>query len=91
MAPQDIRRHLQARPFRPFRLFITDGSTYDVLDPSVAYVDLAQVVIGINFDDATGLPLKSAYVAPNHVTRLEPMDEARPGGNGSPGRGSSGD
>lgn len=88
MAPQDILRQLKQVPFKPFRLFISDGSTFDVLDPSIAYVDLTQVVVGINFDDETGLPLKSAYLAPNHVTRLEPLDEAGPS-NGAGGNGRS--
>lgn len=87
MAPQDIRRQLNAKPFKPFRLYVTDGSNYDVGDPSIAYVDLTpQVVVGINFDEETGLPLKSACLAPNHVTRIVPLDDVEAtGGNGTGG------
>lgn len=60
---------------------------HSTFDPSVAYVDLTQVVVGVKLDAETGLPLKSMYLAPNHVTRLEPLDEAEPSsGNGTNGR-----
>ena len=75
MAPQDILRQLKSEPFKPFRLHISDGSAYDVLDPFMARVELTQLWVGVKIDDETGLPLKSVYLAPNHVTRLEPLVE----------------
>ncbi len=86
MAPQDILRQLKQTPFKPFRLHISDGSAYDVLDPFMARVELTQLWVGVKIDDETGLPLKSVYLAPNHVTRIEPLIEDAigdtSGGNG---------
>ena len=78
MAPQDILRQLKQTPFKPFRLHISDGATYDVLDPYMAYLDLTQVVVGTRVDEETGLLRKSIYLAPNHFRRLEPLDEPKP-------------
>ena len=75
MAPQDILRHLKRTPFRPFRLFVSDGATFDVPDPFIVQIELTQVAVGVDFDDETGLPRKSVYLAPNHVTRVEPLDD----------------
>ena len=49
-----------------------------MLDPYAAYLESTQVVVGVDFDEQTGLPKKSMYLAPNHVTRLEPLDEPVP-------------
>ena len=87
MAPQDILRQLKQDLFKPFRLHISDGTAFDVLDPFMARVELTQLWLGVEFDDDTGLPKKLVYLAPNHVTRLEPLladDAAVP--NGTNGR-----
>jgi hypothetical protein len=72
MGADEIRKHLRKQPFQPFRLFISDGATYDVRHPEMFYVSRSEVVIGLDADDA-GLPEQSAYVAPMHVTRIEPI------------------
>lgn len=71
MAPQDILRKLKAQPFQPIRVYISDGAQYDVTEPTHAYVALTELVIGVELD-GYGVPTKSVYVAPNHVTRVEP-------------------
>ena len=79
MAPQDIRKKLYAEPFRPFRVFISDGATFDVTDRADAYVSLTEFVIGTEHDEFD-VPRKSIYIAPNHVTRIEPILSEREGG-----------
>ena len=75
MAPQEIRKALTERPFMPFRLHISDGSTFDVLDSADAYVDLLAVLVGTDPDDESGLFRKRVRISPNHVTRIEPLPE----------------
>lgn len=82
MAPQEIRNHWKAAPFVPFRIHVSDGSHYDVLDPTDLHVDMLRVSVGIDPDDA-GLFQRSVYISPNHVSRIEPLTQERaPGGNG---------
>ena len=78
MAPQDIKRHISAKPFFPLRVHLTDGQTYDVNEMSHAYMSLTQVIVGINVDPETGLPRKSVYISPNHVTRIEAIGTVDP-------------
>lgn len=77
MAPQDIRRLILRDPFQPLRIHISDGASYDVRDPSLVYVALTDVSIGIDPDES-GLPRRSVYLAPNHVSRIEVIEPVAP-------------
>jgi hypothetical protein len=86
MPPQEIRKYQIAKPFRPIRLHMSDGSSYDVEDPLFMMVTPLNVTVGWEPDDG-GLPTKSMHLAPNHVSRIEPLpsdpiEENVPGGNG---------
>ena len=61
----------------PFRMYVSDGSHFDVLDPSDAYVDMLYVTVGTEPDSESGLFRKSIQIAPNHVTRIEPMPKLK--------------
>ncbi len=45
MGAEQLRQILQKRPFRPFRLYVSDGATYDVSHPEVLAVFRAHVQI----------------------------------------------
>jgi hypothetical protein len=75
MAPRDILRKLKATPFQPFSVDISDGASYDIVEPIHAYVALTEFAVGIEVDE-TGVPTRSIYIAPNHVTRIEPINGA---------------
>jgi hypothetical protein len=47
MSPIDVLQALRKRPFEPFRIQVSDGSTYDVRHPELAMVGLGSVSIGI--------------------------------------------
>lgn len=72
MAPQDLLRRLRDKPFVPFRLFLTDGKTYDVTEETYAVMMPTELVLGFDLDDS-GLPKRGAYISPNHVVRVEPL------------------
>ena len=76
MAPQDIFKKINAKPFKPFRVFLSDGKTYDVGPGTYAIMAPTELIIGIDLDDF-GFPLKAAYISPNHVVRVEPLDAAK--------------
>lgn len=77
MAPQEIRRALIEKPFTPFKLHLSDGSSHIVLDPADAGVDMLYVSVGVDPDAESGLFRKSIQISPNHVTRIEPMPELK--------------
>ena len=51
MRPEDILELLRARPFEPFRVCLSDGSTYEIQHPDMA------IVQGSNAWDAAALGL----------------------------------
>ncbi len=77
MRAQRILAHLRKIPFVPIRVFISDGSTYDVRHPENAAVSSAEMVIGLEpFED--DVPHRFAYCDPMHITRIEPINGQKP-------------
>ena len=75
MRPDEIRGHLRREPFRPIRIYISDGSSYDVRHPELMFVSRAKVVIGLDAGDDE-LPERSVYCDPLRITRIQPLDAA---------------
>jgi hypothetical protein len=68
-----LRERLRQQPFQPFRVFISDGSSYEVRHPEFALVTQREITIAL--PPRTGdLPLRSVYLDPLHITRVEPID-----------------
>lgn len=68
---EQIREHLKKSPFRPFRVHLTDGSSYDVPYPDFIFVSPRQVVIGVGTTRGGG-PAETVHCDPLHITRIEP-------------------
>lgn len=76
MRLDELRAHLHKHPFVPIRLFISDGSHYDVYDRDFMLVSRSEVVIGLN-PGKDNFPERNAYVDPLHITRIEPINGDR--------------
>jgi hypothetical protein len=72
MHAEEIRRHLDTKPFLPLRFHVSDGSAYEVRDRSLAYVSRRELIIGIEVGP-NEIPRRSVYLDPIHVTRIEPI------------------
>ena len=75
MSPADLLTLRQRRPFQPFRIQVSDGTTYEVRHPELMMVGLGSVVVGV---PAEGQKLP-VYEAPiilslNHVVKLLPIE-----------------
>ena len=77
MRPAQIRDHLKTEPFRPIRVHISDGSSYDIRHPEMAFVTTTQLMIALKMS-TEDLPDKVIFCDPVHITRIEPLDGARP-------------
>ena len=72
MRPDALLRLLHQRPFRPFRVFLSDGATYDVPHPEAARVVLGTLVVTVQssgFASPTGERIVTVSLI--HVTRVE--------------------
>ena len=77
MTPQRIKELLGQKPFRPFKLFLSDGSSHIVPHPEFAWVYGARMFIGSPSNgspDAVG-PHKELAIL--HVTRVEELRPQR--------------
>ncbi len=72
-----IREHLATRPFKPFRIFLTDGSKHDVPHPEFAWVFGSIVYVGRPGRHPLGLDDDVSKLAILHVSRLEPIPPAK--------------
>lgn len=78
MRPEDILRLLRSRPFRSFRLHLSDGSQYDVEHPEMALVGRAVVVVAVPGPEGPAGPAERLVnCALIHITRTEPLNGAR--------------
>jgi len=73
VTPNDLRRRVKQRPFKPFRMVVSEGATYDITHPE--QIIIARDSVGI------GLPSESdefyeGFVVVDllHVVRLEPLN-----------------
>ncbi|MDO8631742.1 MAG: hypothetical protein Q7R41_14740 [Phycisphaerales bacterium] len=73
MRPSDIIQHVRKQPFQPVRVFISDGSSYDIRHPEMMMVGRTEVVIGL-LTDGNDVYDRFAYCDPVHITRIEPIN-----------------
>lgn len=70
MRPAEIGKHQRAEPFRPFRLQVSDGHHYDVVEPHFLLVSYVMITVGIG-RPKDGVPPSSVYIQPLHITSIE--------------------
>jgi hypothetical protein len=66
----ELKQRMDAQPFKPFRICMTDGKTYDITNHDMMFVKRNAVMIGINFD-ADSIAERLAECAIIHITRVE--------------------
>ena len=77
MAPEELAHALRRRPFVPFRLTLTEGSTYEVRHPELCMVGRRSAVIGLNLKHDPDLFFdRSVTVDMLHIVKLEPLEPA---------------
>jgi hypothetical protein len=72
-----IRAYLQAKPFKPFRLFLSDGSSHEVPHPEFAWVFGSTVFVGVAAKSTRAPEEFVKQIAVLHVTRIERMPPAK--------------
>jgi hypothetical protein len=78
MQPLDLAEFVRRRPFRPFRITLTDGRTYEVHHPELAMVGLSTVVIGVpapNYPDPTFYQ-RAVTIDLGHIMEAEALPAA---------------
>ncbi len=77
MRPEDILRFLRARPFEPFRIHMSDGSTFEVMHPELAIVERSTVLVGVPGPLGPDGPVdRTVFCSLVHITRAEKLNGA---------------
>ena len=77
MKSLDVLDYVRRRPFRPFRLTLTDGRTYEVHHPELAMVGLSIVVIGVPAPNSTDVLFQRAVTVDlAHIMEAEHLPVA---------------
>lgn len=71
-----VHEQLQRRPFRPFRICLSDGTEHVITNPDWVFLLRDTVEIGVG-DPADVLPDRAIHCDPLHITRIEPADRPR--------------
>ena len=73
---------IRSSPFRPFRLHVSDGGTFDIRHPEMLMVTRHSAVIGMQEDhgaqhERNDYPVIDRYTVVDllHVTRLEQLSQ----------------
>ena len=84
MRREQLIEALQVRPFRPFRLYVSDGGTLDVRHPEMLMVKHRSAVIGLlengnngNQEEVYPRIERSTEVDLAQVTRIEELPQLR--------------
>jgi hypothetical protein len=79
MRPEDVREFLRRQPFRPFRLTLTDGRTYDVMHPELAMVGRSWVQVGLaRPGDPENIAERLISVSLLDIMQIEPLESVVP-------------
>jgi hypothetical protein len=73
MPPSEVLRMLQARPFTPFRLRLSTGTSYDILHPEMCLVGRTFLHIGLPDNPREPVAERVASVALIHVVEIIPL------------------
>jgi hypothetical protein len=75
MTVQTFRELLNQRPFRPFRLIMSSGESYEVRHPEMALLTRTSILIGTEVAD-DGVPAEFRICSLLHVATIEPLSTA---------------
>jgi hypothetical protein len=72
----ELKERMNAQPFKPFRICISDGKTYDITHHDIMLVKRNAVLIGIELD-SNSIAERFVECALIHITRIEDLSTAQ--------------
>ncbi len=72
MTVQTFRKLLSDHPFKPFRLVMSSGKTYEVRHPEMALLTRTDILVGVDIAE-DGVPAEFDVCSLLHVTAIAPL------------------
>ena len=77
----ELREWVDAEPFQPFRLYTTDGRSFDITSPNMIWPGRHTVLIGLPDNPAEpDVPARHITLAMLHIVSAEPIPAASAAG-----------
>jgi hypothetical protein len=73
MVPEELKDTLKEQPFRPFRIVLTDGESYDIRHPDLLWVGKRTAWVGWTKWAQDELHDRAVKVDLLHIVRVEPL------------------
>jgi hypothetical protein len=81
----DVEKKLRQRPFRAFRLHLTDGTAYDVRHPELMLLGRRMLVVGLTADPNQTFFDRTMDMDLFQIVRIEPIETpVSPNGQNQP-------
>jgi hypothetical protein len=78
MTVQTFRQLLAQKPFKPFRLVMSSGQSYEVRHPEMALLTRTDILVGVG-ETEEGVPAEFCICALLHVATVEPLNSTPTG------------
>ena len=80
MSANDILDTLKTQAFEPFRMVLTDGTSYEVKHPDLVWLGKRSLMVGFVADPHSTLYERAVKVDLLHISRLEPLEMSKSNG-----------
>jgi hypothetical protein len=74
MTRSDLLSRVRQKPFRPFRIIVSENASYDVRHPDWIIVSRDAVTISVAADPTQDYSDSTVMIDLFHVVRLEPLE-----------------
>jgi len=72
----ELKERMDAQPFKPFRICMSDGKSYEITNHDMMFVKRNAVLIGIDLD-SNSIAERLVECALIHITRVEDIPAAQ--------------
>jgi len=72
---KQLKDFMDAKPFRPFKVLMSDGRSYEVPNHDAAFVTQNKIEIGLDLNK-NGIARRSVYCALLHIASVEELQTA---------------
>lgn len=76
MTAEEIKIFVDRQPFKPFRLHLSDGRSFEIRHPDFIWVLRSRVEIGLADDPKSTTPDRAEFCSLLHVVSLEELKQA---------------
>jgi hypothetical protein len=78
LTPEDIQARLREKPFRPFRIIVSEGLRYEIRHPDLVFVGRRDIQIGFTNVEGSAIYDRVTRVAIIHIVALEELESPAP-------------